>query len=92
MGYLNVNRSLLKKSFRSRRSRCWPGVSLFTSLPAAHAAPLDKTFVTKEGLQAVTRLLQAAGPEAGINAVPGEAYISEDINTSSARKSTSSSN
>ncbi|MBO7748481.1 S8 family serine peptidase [Paenibacillus sp. MWE-103] len=80
-----MNRSLLKKSLSLAAVSVLAGSVLSTGLPAAHAVPGDKSFITEEGLQAVTRLLQVAGPEAGANATaPGEAYVAEDINTMSA--------
>ncbi|MBP3962925.1 S8 family serine peptidase [Paenibacillus lignilyticus] len=81
-----MKRSFLKKSLSLATVSVLAGSLVTTGLPAAHAAPLDKAFITKEGLEAVTRLLQQAKPEAGINAIPGEAYIADDIDTASAKE------
>ncbi|MFC4809725.1 S8 family serine peptidase [Paenibacillus sp. GCM10023250] len=78
-----MNPSLLKKSLSLAAISVLAGSVVTTSLPAAHAVPGDKHFITEEGLQAVTRLLQEAGPAAGA-AASGEAYVAEDINTKSA--------
>ncbi|WP_177186867.1 S8 family serine peptidase [Paenibacillus sp. CF384] len=81
-----MKRSLLKKSLSLATVSVLAGSLVTTGLPAAHAAPRDKAFITKEGLEAVTRLLQQAKPEAGINAIPGEAYIADDIDTASKKE------
>ncbi|WP_308635779.1 S8 family serine peptidase [Paenibacillus silvisoli] len=81
-----MKRSLLHKSLSIATVSVLAGSLVTTSLPAAHAAPREKTFITKEGLQAVTRMLQHSKPEAGINASPGEAYISDAIDTASAKE------
>jgi minor extracellular serine protease Vpr len=84
MGYLNVKRSLRNKSLSLAVISVLAGSLVTTSLPAAHAAPRDKTtFVTKEGLQSITRLLKEAGSDVGVNRAPEQAHVAEDINTTS---------
>ncbi|WP_219834965.1 S8 family serine peptidase [Paenibacillus sp. R14(2021)] len=78
-----MNRSLLKKSLSLATVSLLAGSLAVPSLPAAHAVSLERPSVTKEDLQAVSRMLQAAGPEASTSAVPGEVYVSEDINIKS---------
>ncbi|NBD24330.1 S8 family serine peptidase [Paenibacillus glycinis] len=80
-----MKRSLLKTSLSLATVSVLAGSLVATSLPAAHAAPKEPTFITKEGLEAVTRLLQEAGPEAATRAAaPGEAFVADDIDTASA--------
>ncbi|MCM3626287.1 S8 family serine peptidase [Paenibacillus glycanilyticus] len=82
-----MNRLLVKKSLMLGMVSLLAGSLLTTSLPDAYAAPRDKTaFVNKENIQSIIRQLQEAETDTGLNAVPSEGYVAEDIDTSSAEK------
>lgn len=82
-----MNRSLVKKSLLLAMTSMLTGSLVMTSIPTAYADSTEKsTFVTKEGIQAITRLLEEAESATGINALQSAAHVADDINTSSAEE------
>jgi minor extracellular serine protease Vpr len=86
MGKMNVNKSLLKKSLSLVTLSILLGGLIAQSIPAVNAASRVKTFVDNDRMQSIKRLLQESSSKVGLNTNTDQAYIANNIDTSSPKE------
>lgn len=83
---MNVNKSLLKKSLSLLTLSVLLGGLVAQSIPAVNAASRVRTFVDNDRLQAIKRLIQESSSKVGLNVNTDQAFIANNIDTSSSNE------